>query len=486
MNNALAGLQPASVWAHFYDLCQIPRPSKKEEKVIAYLEAFAQKHALSYKKDAVGNVVISKPATAGHENKVKTVLQSHVDMVCEKNTGTLHDFEKDPIIPRIENGWVKATGTTLGADNGLGAAAALAILAANDLQHGPIEALFTIDEETGLTGAASLQPGFLTGSIMINLDSENIDEALIGCAGGVDTVTTIPLQFVSSSADFQFFKINVSGLTGGHSGVDIHLGLQNANKILAEILAVGIQNGMKIAALFGGSARNAIPREAHAIVAIAAAQSQTWKNRVEAIAEKWVQNAQATDSQTSISITATEAMDVVIEDTLASAIVQSLVQCPHGVIGMSASIPGLVETSTNLATLRIEGQNLIIGTSQRSSIEKEKHTIAAAVKQNFAAVTGASVVQNDGYPGWKPNIDSPILVVFREVYARVMGKEAHVTAIHAGLECGLIGEKYPDLDMISFGPTIQGAHSPDERCHIDSVAQFWAVLLEMLKNMPAA
>ena len=483
MNPVFSQLNPPAVWNYFSDILELPRPSKNEEKIISYLLDFAQKNRLDAYRDSIGNVVIRKPASQGMEHKPIVVMQTHIDMVCEKNSDVQHDFKKDPIIPRIEGEWVKATGTTLGADCGLAVAAKLAILADKNLVHGPLEALFTVDEETGLGGAFNLQPDFVKGKILLNLDSEDEGELFIGCAGGVDTVATFKVELTSVPEGYAACKVMVSGLTGGHSGDDIHKGFANANKILNRFLwETSRLMNVRIAGIDGGNLRNAIPREAWAIVCLPSDKFEAFKASVSAF-EAEVKNEYAvTEKDLSFKMLPAELPSQVFTDDLQSRLMNALYTCPHGVIAYSASIPGFVETSTNLASIKIKGEKLLVTTSQRSSVETAKKDVANMVEACFL-LAGASVEHGEGYPGWSPNTASAILELTRQSFVEVYGYEPVVKAIHAGLECGIIGEKYPGMDMISFGPTIKGAHSPDERLKIDTVEPFYRHILDILQKV---
>ncbi len=481
----LEKLQPIDVWKYFEEILQIPRPSKKEEKIIAYLENFAQHQKLNFKKDKAGNVLITKSATRGYEKCQTVVLQSHVDMVCEKNSQSTHNFDKDPIVPIIDGAWVKAKETTLGADNGIGIATQLAILASNNINHGPLECLFTTDEETGLTGANALKPNFFTGKTLINLDSEDEGEIFIGCAGGRDTVITFKYEPKKAPGKQIPLQLSVSGLTGGHSGDDINKGYANAIKLLTRALYyLDNEYGIKLAQINGGNLRNAIPREANAIFYVTHEKVKKIKNDVHHF-EKTVQDEfKHTEPNMKIKILETEKVPFIIDKRTQPRLIQSLYACPHGVMAMSQEIPGLVETSTNLASVKILNKNKIeVTTSQRSSVESAKTDILNMVEATFL-LAGARVVHSDGYPGWKPNTNSKILKIAVSTYQHLFHKEPKVKAIHAGLECGLFLEKYPSLDMISIGPTMKGVHSPAERLHIESVELFWKFLLEILKNIP--
>ena len=479
-------LSPKIVWKYFHEITQVPRPSKKEGKIIAYLEKFAKEHNIAYKKDHVGNIVMTKPATPGYEDRVKVILQSHVDMVCEKNADTKHDFDNDPIRTIVDGEWLHADGTTLGADNGIGCAAQLSILASNDIPHGPLEALFTIDEETGMTGAMELKPGFLEGKILINLDSEDEGELFIGCAGGMGIIAEFKYNAVDAPKDLVWLRASVAGLKGGHSGGEIHCGLGNANKILTRFLyALDKSTTWSLAEISGGNLHNAIPREAHAVFGVKAAD----KAKVEALIKQLdadVRNEQkAVDPNVRVSLGEATAPSKVIDEKTKHALVRALYACPHGVLGMSHEIADLVETSNNLASIKQRDGVILVETSQRSSTTSLRNSASEMVSSVFE-LAGASVSVRDPYPGWKPNPDSAILKASADAYRKLFGKDPAVKAIHAGLECGLILDVYPDLDMVSFGPTLRDVHSPAERIEIKTVDLWWKHLLEVLKEIPSA
>jgi len=484
MNIPLTKLQPEKIWFYFNEILQIPRPSKKEEKIAAYLMDFAKTHQLEARQDEIGNVLISKKAAKGFENIQTVVLQSHLDMVCEKNSDKKHDFDNDPIEARIEGDWVKANGTTLGGDDGIGIAASMAILASDDIEHGPIECLFTVDEETGLSGAFALSTDLLKGKILLNLDSEDEGEIFIGCAGGKDSVAELDYTTIPVPDNNVAFMVKISGLTGGHSGDDINKGLGNANKLLNRFLwEASNKYNIHLSEINGGNLRNAIPREAFAVFTVAKDITATLiafaKKHNETIRFEY----RSTEAELQFCIEEAEMPKTVLNTDIQTNLLNALYACPHGVISMSREIPNFVETSTNLASVKMKDQKIIITTSQRSSVESAKEDICNMVASVFQMI-GAKVTQGDGYPGWTPNPDSVILEVAKKSYLRLFHKEPKVLAIHAGLECGLIGEKYPEMDMISYGPTIKGAHSPDERMKIDTVQMFWDLTLDILKNIP--
>jgi dipeptidase D len=481
----LSELKPESVFYYFSEICKVPRPSKKEEKIISYLENFAAEQKLEIKKDEAGNILIKKPATPGKENLKTVVLQSHVDMVCEKNNDVEHDFLADPIETIIDGEWLKAKGTTLGADNGIGVATELAILAANDIEHGPIECLFTIDEETGLTGAFALKEGFMSGDILLNLDSEDEGELFIGCAGGIDSVGEFHYREVPVPTGYFFFRVDVKGLKGGHSGGDIHLGRGNANKILNRFLSQTAKKyDMYICEVNGGNLRNAIPREAYAICAVPHDAKEPVRVDLNIFIADIENEFAVSEPDLKLTLQSETPRKMAIDQDTSSRLLKTLYAVPHGVYAMSQDIPGLVETSTNLASIKmIDNKKIKIETSQRSSILSARNDMANTVRAAFE-LGGARVSFGEGYPGWKPNPHSEILEIAVASYKRLFGVDAKVKAIHAGLECGLFLDKYPGLDMISFGPTLTGVHSPDERMHIPSVEKFWNHLLDVLANVP--
>lgn len=482
----ITDLKPAIVWQYFHEVTQIPRPSKKEEKIRAYLVNFAKEHKLDCSEDAIGNIVIRKPATPGYEHCETVVLQSHIDMVCEKNSDKQHSFDTDPITTIVDGDWVRADGTTLGADNGIGVATELAILASNDIEHGPLECLFTVDEETGLTGAMELGPNFITGRILLNLDSEDEGEMFIGCAGGMGTMAYLKYKQEPAKKDYFWGRINVSGLKGGHSGGDIHVGLGCANKILNRALyAILEKMDMQLAEIDGGNLHNAIAREAYAIVGIPMNKKEQLATLVNVLNADVQAELKKVDPNVQVQLSSCDAPEHVIDADTARRLIKMIYACPHGVLGMSHAIEGLVETSTNLASIKMKQPGVIsVETSQRSSTESLKVDVGNMVRTVFE-LAGAEVEVRDGYPGWTPNTDSPILKVVVEAYEKLFGKTPEVKAIHAGLECGLFLAKYPYLDMVSLGPTMRDVHSPQERMEIATVDLFWRHLLEVLKNIPA-
>ncbi|HRY32933.1 MAG TPA: aminoacyl-histidine dipeptidase [Bacteroidales bacterium] len=484
MNEEILNLQPAAVWAQFRELLGIPRPSGKEGKVTEFVRAFGESLGLHTIVDEVGNVIIRKPATPGMENRMGVVLQGHLDMVPQKNSGIPHQFDTDPIRARIDGEWVKATDTTLGADNGMGVAAAMAVLASGSLRHGPVEGLFTVDEESGMTGAFNLKPGLLEGDILMNLDSEDEGELYVGCAGGTNANIAMAYGQEAVPADYQAFNLIIKGLKGGHSGLDIHLGRGNANKLVFRYLKhAAREHGLRIASYEGGNLRNAIPREAFALVVVAAAQAEALQKCVEKFASVYQSELSVTEPELYFGIEPAARPEYMMEATAQKAITHAIIACPNGVIRMSDTMPGLVETSTNLSIVKISDGKVAIQCLMRSSVDSAREDLGEMIHSAFS-LAGADVTFDGSYPGWKPNPASPILNVMKEVYGKHFGRVPEIKAIHAGLECGLLGGVYPHWDMISFGPTIRYPHSPDEKVHIPSVAKFWDFLVKTLENIP--
>jgi dipeptidase D len=477
-------LKPLAVWNFFHEITQIPRPSKKEERIIEYLKSFGKKYNLDTKSDTAGNVLICKSATNGKENVKTIILQSHLDMVCEKNSDTVFNFDTDPIQTYIEDDWVKAKGTTLGADNGIGISMMLAVLAANDLSHPALECLFTVDEETGLTGAFALKNNFLRGDILINLDSEDDGEIFVGCAGGIDTTALLSYNSEKTPDNYFGFSVSVKGLKGGHSGDDINKGLGNANKILNRFLwIVNKKMDLRLNSFDGGNLRNAIAREAVAIGCVPYSEKENIRilfNMYVSDIENEIGNI---ETKMQLELTSESLPVTVVDKKTSNALLNVLYACPHGVKAMSNDMPGLVETSTNLASVKmLNGNNIQITTSQRSSVETSKYDIAQQV-ESVLLLAGATVSHGDGYPGWKPNLKSEILKTAQKSYKKLFDKEPNIRAIHAGLECGLFLEKYPHLDMISIGPQMYGVHSPDERLNITSTQKCWKWLTSILEEV---
>jgi dipeptidase D len=483
MSDLIKELTPKALWNNFESLCSIPRPSKKEAKVIEFLIEFAKKHNLQYTQDEVGNVVIRKPAAKGCENKPGVVLQAHLDMVPQKNTATVHDFEKDPIQPHIDGEWVKAKGTTLGADNGIGVAASLALLESVDIPHGPIEVLLTIDEETGMTGAFNLKPDMLNGRILMNLDSEDEGELYIGCAGGMNTTATFAYKPEVVPSGMKAYQLSLTGLKGGHSGVDIHLGRGNANKLMNRFLWKASRDiGLRIAAIEGGSLRNAIPRESFVKAVIPSSNENALKAWVDEFM-RIVKN-ELSDVEPDFRFEA-ETADIpltVIDKKTQDSLLNAVYAAPNGVVRMLSDMPGVVETSTNLAMIKSKENIIEVMCLLRSSVDSAKTDLGNAMTSVFE-LAGATVIHDGTYPGWKPNADSAILNTMKKVYQDKFGKTPEVKVIHAGLECGIIGDVFKGMDMISFGPTIRYPHSPDEKVHIPSVERFWVYLTEALKSL---
>ncbi|MFO7524579.1 MAG: aminoacyl-histidine dipeptidase [Ignavibacteriaceae bacterium] len=485
MGIILGHLKPELLWNHFEEICKYPRPSKKEEKIAAHIVSVGERLGLETTKDKFGSILIRKPATPGFENRKTVVLQSHIDMVCEKNRGVEHDFDNDPIQPYIDGEWVKAKGTTLGADNGIGVAAALSVLESKDIQHGPIEALFTLDEETGLTGANSLKKNWLKADILINMDSEEEGSIYIGCSGGLNTRASFKVKPEKTPKNNLAFELNVTGLKGGHSGLEINIGRANAVKLLIRLLySYGKTNEYRIASIEGGNKHNAIPREAFAKVVIPKKDEKTFKKFVKKFNATVKEEYVSAEPDLKVGLDKVKNVEKVFNLKLQKNLINALYAVPHGVIKMSPDIPDLVETSTNLAVVTTEGKHVNVVTTQRSSVASEITDIRDMVSSAFE-LAGAELMYNDGYPGWKPDMNSEILKVFKKSFSDLYGKEPEIKAIHAGLECGIIKEKYPDMDMISFGPTMFGVHSPDEKLKIDTVPKFWDQLVKALENIPA-
>jgi len=477
-------LEPILVWNFFHEINQIPRPSKKEERIIKFLKDFGEKQNLLTKIDEAGNVLISKNATAGYEKHKTVILQSHIDMVCEKNSDVVHNFDTDPIQTYIDGDWLKAKGTTLGADNGIGMSMMMAILASGDLKHPSLECLFTVDEETGLTGAFALKQNFLSGELLINLDSEDDGEIFVGCAGGIDTVANLAYQNEKTPDHYFGFTVSVKGLQGGHSGDDIDKGLGNANKIINRFLwSLNKEMDLRLHSFDGGNLRNAIPREAVASACVPFSE----KENIRVLFNHFINDLEIeigdVEPKMKLALESETLQDTVIDKKSSNALLNALYACPHGVIAMSRDMPGLVETSNNLASVKMKAGNTIeITTSQRSSVDSSKHDIKNQIEAVFN-LTGAVVNHGDGYPGWKPNMKSEILKVATDSYLKLYKTLPKVRAIHAGLECGLFLEKYPYLDMISIGPTMKGVHSPDERLSISATQKCWEWLKEILESV---
>ncbi len=483
MPNAIEGLKPEGIWKHFAEISKIPRGSKNEAAVSRFVAQTARTLGLEVKTDKVGSVVTRKPASRGRENSPMVCLQGHLDMVCEKNKDKTHDFLKDPIELVRKGNVLTANGTTLGADNGIAVATSLALMSDNTLEHPPLEFLFTVDEETGLTGANNLEPGFLKSRILLNLDSEEEGALYVGCSGGRDSHGRWKLETEAAPAGCVAAGLRVRGLKGGHSGLEIDKGRGNAIKILNRVLLRLAELGGRLSSISGGNKHNAIPREAEALVFLPKKNVETAAQLVARLEGDLKSEITTADPGLNIALEMhPNKRAKVFKRTLQKRLLQTVAALPHGVIKMSADIPGLVETSTNVAVIRTERNAVVVVTSQRSSVASEIDEIAETVQTVFA-LGGAEVEASDGYPGWKPNLNSEILKIAKSTYLQVFGKEPEVKAIHAGLECGIIGEKYPGMDMVSFGPTLEGVHSPDEKIYIDTVERFWTLLLAILKNI---
>jgi dipeptidase D len=481
---ALTDLEPKQLWQNFAKLCEIPRPSHHEEKISAFMKKFGEELGLETHADKLGNVIIKKPATTGMENRKKVILQAHLDMVPEKNSDVQHDFTKDPIEAYIDGDFVTAKGTTLGADDGIGVATIMTILQSKEIKHGPIEALFTINEEDGMNGAAAIKPSDLGGEILLNLDGEIEDEINIGCAGGLYTDAKIPYSTEAPSSNAIAYQIVVSGLHGGHSGIDIHLGRGNAIKILNRLLWEGSQQcDLKLAKFDGGSAANAIPREAHAIAVINKNNEDKFLKFIEELNKILKDELIKKDDDLKIVATKTTTPKTVFTTESQDNVLKAIYICPNGVISISAAIPGLTETSTNIGIIKTTDNNVELYTLQRSSIESLKAKIAEMVKIAFES-TGGKAKQTGSYPAWQPNTESNILKLAQEIYKKLFNQEAKAAAMHAGLEPALLGKIFPNLDMISIGPTIKFPHSPNEKVEIKTVEKFWKFLLAILQEIP--
>lgn len=476
----LSNIEPQIIWKNFSKLNAVPRPSKKEEKVIAFIKEFGENLGLETTVDEVGNVIIKKPATPGMENRKSVVLQSHLDMVCQKNSDVNFDFETEGIKMEIDGDWVKAKGTTLGADNGLGVATIMSILESSDIPHPDLEALFTIDEETGMTGALGLKPGQLTGQILLNLDTEEDDEIDIGCAGGIDV--TITQNYETEASNGQVVRLEIKGLQGGHSGMDIHKGFGNANIILGRLLYKGLEKeNIQLISIDGGGLRNAIPREAVAIVSVRNAQE--FIVEVTNLKKEILEEFATIEAGIHINIENTTSSEKALSETDSKKIILTLKSLHNGVYRMSPDVKDLVESSNNVARVELKGGALKILNLSRSSVESSKYSVAEQLK-SVAELAGMNVEFSGSYPGWKPKPGSEIVQLMEKIYIDKFNEKPHVVACHAGLECGIIGANYPEMEMVSFGPTIRGAHSPDEKANIPSAQKFWAFTKDILANIP--
>ena len=485
MNQSIRELQPQELWNHFADLNAVPRPSKKEEQVIEFMMDFGKQLGLETHKDPIGNVIIKKPATAGMEDRKTVVLQSHLDMVHQKNNDTDFDFDTQGIEMYIDGDWVKAKGTTLGADNGIGVATIMAVLASNTMQHPSIEALFTIDEETGMTGAMELDGSLISGDILLNLDTEEDDEIDIGCAGGVDITAEAEYDEEDTPEGSLAYKITVKGLKGGHSGMDIHKGLGNANKIMNRLLYNGYEDfGLQISEIQGGSLRNAIPRESVANIIIAKLYQEAFEYDFGLLINEIKEEFSTVEPDLIIEVESLENLPAKVMPPMAQFyVVRGLYAAHNGVYKMSADFDDLVETSNNIAKVEVGNGKITIQCLTRSSVETSKYDLANALRAAFELM-GCEVTLSGAYPGWTPNPNSGILKVAEEIYENQNNEKAKVVACHAGLECGILGSHFPEMDMISFGPTIRGAHSPDERVSVSSVQKYWKFVTEVLNNIP--
>ena len=477
-------LQPKAVFDCFAEINKIPRPSHKEQKMGAFLVDFGKKHGLETLQDSTGNVLIRKPATKGMENLKTTVLQSHMDMVCEKEAGLNFDFEKDAIQTYIDGDWLKAKGTTLGADDGIGVAMQLAILADDTIQHGPLECLFTVCEEEGLNGAMGLEAGFMKADYLINLDSEDEGLIFVSCAGGANTKATFNVDLEDAPANQFFFKIQISGLTGGHSGDDIEKKRANANKLLARLLEAFKKYDIRIADIQSGGLHNAIPRDGYAVACVPTQFKENLRVDFNVMTAEFEEEFSATEQNMRFKLESTQPTTKVIDKTSGNNLITALVSVPNGVLAMDQNIPDFVETSSNLASIHLNKDKVNIVTSQRSNIMSARKNASAMVRGVFS-LAGADAETGEGYPGWKLDPNSPLLSITVEAYKRLFAKDPEIRAIHAGLECGLFSLKYPHVDMVSFGPTLRGVHSPEERLLIPTVQKVWEHLLETLKNIPA-
>ena len=485
MASVVNGLKPEIIWKHFETLTKIPRPSKHEEKILAYLKKFANERKLEMREDDTGNIVVLRPGSGGGENAPTVIIQSHVDMVCEKNRDSNHDFMNDPLKLYIENGWLKAEGTTLGADNGIGVAAAMALLdMPSDSTLPPLECLFTVDEETGLTGAFALNGEILKGRTMLNLDTEDWGEICIGCAGGGDSSINLPIDYLKAPSDYLSFQLSVEGLKGGHSGVDIHEERGNAIVFISSIIDNVLENTKSsLVSIDGGDKHNAIPREAFANIIIHPESVSDGQHLVSNRTEALKKEFGSMEPNISIKFTGSdEASEKCLSEESQTSLIGLLRTLPHGVLKYSHDVEGLVETSNNLASVKMKNTEINIVCSTRSSISQALELQRERIKIMSKAF-GAKTDQDEAYPGWAPNVSSPVLETTTKIYTKLLGKEPHICAIHAGLECGVIGEKVEGMDMVSFGPTIKGPHSPDERVEISSVDKFWDLLLKILQEL---
>ncbi|MGB4415416.1 MAG: aminoacyl-histidine dipeptidase [Paludibacter sp.] len=477
-------LEPKALWQHFYSLTQVPRPSGKKEPIGTFLENYGKSLGLETLRDEIGNVLVRKPATPGMENRKAVVLQAHMDMVPQKNSHVAHNFETDPIQAYIDGDWVTAKDTTLGGDNGIGVAAAMAILESKDIPHPAIEMLITVDEETGMFGAFGLQPGFLKGDILINMDSEDEGELYVGCAGGLDANISFAYREVEIPEGDVALKVSLTGLKGGHSGVDIHLQRANANKLMFRFLKEAVaEYEARLASIDGGSLRNAIPREAFAVITVTAEGVDDLIDLVKEYEELFVEEYKGVEDHITLTVEQVELPNGLLPEEIQDDLINGVTACFNGVFRFIPELPTVVETSNNLAIIQSNGTSVELKSLIRSSVESRKEELASIIESAFA-LAGAKVEFTGGYPGWKPNLDSPILQEMTKVYENKYGKTPKVMIIHAGLECGILGTHYPKMDMISFGPTIRYPHSPDEKVNIATVQKFWDYLIATLANIP--
>ncbi|GGW56047.1 aminoacyl-histidine dipeptidase [Alishewanella tabrizica] len=482
---AISSLYPQPLWQWFAQICAIPHPSKHEQALSQHIQAWARDKGLNVLEDHVGNLIIKKPATTGMENRKTVVIQAHLDMVPQKNADKKHDFTKDPIEAYVDGEWVKANGTTLGSDNGIGMASALAILGSTDIKHGPLEVLLTVDEEAGMTGAFALQPGVLAAEILINTDSEQEGEIYMGCAGGVDAQFTVPVAWQPLPAGHQAYRISLSGLKGGHSGVNIHLGRGNANKLLARFLVDCAQElDVKLSEMSGGSLRNAIPREAEVVITLAADKRARLEEKVAAFQTLLQHELAVTEPKLKLDVTETILPAHVMRAESQQTLLQLLNACPNGVMRMSDEIAGVVETSLNLGVITTDGDKVQVLCLIRSLIDSGREQIESMLA-SLAALAKVNVTFSGAYPGWKPDPSSPVMAIVKETYQDIYQKDPVIMVIHAGLECGLFKKPYPDMDMVSIGPTIRYPHGPDEMVNIETVGQYWQLLLAVLERIPA-
>lgn len=483
-SNDIRNLEPKALWNNFYSLTQIPRPSGKKEQIGKFLVEFGKSLGLETIQDEIGNVLVRKPATPGMEDRKAVVLQAHMDMVPQKNSNVNHNFETDPIQASIDGEWVRANQTTLGADNGIGAAAAMSILQSKDIPHPAIEMFITVDEETGMFGAFGLQPNFLKGDILINMDSEDEGELYVGCAGGLDANITFRYQQEEVPADDVAFKISLTGLKGGHSGVDIHLQRANANKLMFRFLKAAVaEHEARLCCVEGGNLRNAIPREAFAVISVPKGDEEDLLETVAEFEELFTTEFKGVEDKISLKAEKTDKIKGLMPEEVQDDLINAITACHHGVYRFIPELPEVVETSNNLSIVASDGEKVEVKCLIRSSVESRKEELASMIESVFS-LAGAKVEFAGGYPGWKPNLDSPILKTMSAVYEKDFGKTPKIMIIHAGLECGILGTHYPEMDMISFGPTIRYPHSPDEKVNIETVQKFWDYLLATLANIP--